>query len=202
MKFKTVAVLLTLAAAAALMIWIEPFYKSCNEISDNALRLHIVANSDGEGDQAVKLAVRDAVLAVSADRIRASDGKQSATESMAASLDEIEQAADLVLAKAGYSYTSKAYLCEMHFDTLTYGGATLPSGRYTALRIELGGAQGKNWWCVMYPPLCVMASSESEDSLLSEAFSEDQVDIILGGEKYAVKFKLVELWEQFTELFK
>lgn len=201
MKVKSIAAILAVAAVAAVIIWMQPFYTSCGQISDNALRLHIIANSDSEGDQAVKLLVRDAVLSVTSDTMKAKSDKLSAVEAMTDSLALIEQTADSALAEAGYSYTSRAYLCNMHFDTLTYGGATLPSGNYTALRVELGSAGGKNWWCVMYPPLCVMASSEEQEPLLTQAFTEDQVEIIMGGEKYAVKFKLVELWEQLLSLF-
>lgn len=201
MKLKNLAVVALLVAAAAGIMWYEPFYKSCAEITDNALRLHVVANSDSETDQQIKLEVRDAVLAATKDIVTGASGKEGAVAALAASLSIVESAANQTLKNAGYDYTARAYVCDMHFDTLSYGEATLPSGNYTAVRVELGQAEGKNWWCVMYPPLCVMAAGESEQELLDEAFTEEQAEIILGGEKYAVKFKLLELWEQFLMLF-
>lgn len=196
MKLRSAAAVLLLAALAFGLMWFAPFYRTCGEISACAVRLHIVANSDSEADQQVKLLVRDAVLDTTREQMRRVAGTEEAMAVLSGSLNDIEAAADRVLAEAGFPYTARARLCQMHFDTLRYGDATLPSGAYTALRVELGEADGRNWWCVMYPPLCVMAAGEEQQPLLAETFTEEQTEIILGGERYAVRFKLLEWFEK------
>lgn len=202
MKLRSAAAVLLLAAAAAGMLWIQPFYKQCEEISGEAVRLHVVASSDSEEDQAVKLIVRDAVLNETKDIFAGCTDKKQALAGLAASLGRVESAANRILSENGFSYTARAYVCDMYFDTITYGDATMPSGVYTALRVELGDASGHNWWCVMYPPLCVMASDGGEREVLEQAFTGEQAEIILGGQKYALRFKIVELWEQLLQWFK
>ena len=112
---------------------------------------------------------------------------------LAQMLPEIEQTARETLAAAGFDYEPRAYLCDMYFDTMTYGEATLPAGIYRALRIELGEAGGKNWWCVMYPSLCVMAAGGEQSAVVGEVFDEAESEIILGGERFRVQF-LLEEW--------
>ena len=170
-----------------------PFASVCEEVRGDTLRVHILANSDGERDQQIKLAVRDAVVERCAGLFDGADSRDAAVQRARVSLDEIEDAADRALAAEGATYRSTAELCEMYFDERQYGGLTLPAGRYTALRLTLGEGAGRNWWCMVYPSFCLAAGSDS-----LEAFSDSEKTVVLGGERYAVRFK-VEEW--FQKLF-
>lgn len=196
MKVLKWALVPVLGIIAAFILWYEPFYESCEQIRGGALRLHVIANSDSEADQTVKLEVRDAVLAATGDSFLAADSRDGAIAAADAAMDAIENAANAVLRENGFDYTARAYLTDTYFDSRTYGDATLPAGEYTALRVELGKAEGHNWWCVMYPPLCVMSSTGEADAKVEEAFGDDAV-VVLGGKKYAVKFKLEEWFQKW-----
>ena len=122
----------------------------------NLVRLHVIANSDGPGDQAVKLKVRDRILRdVGAELGSAADARQ-ALEVVQAELGQIEALAEDELSKNGYSYGAAAMVGIFDFPDRTYGDLTLPAGRYNALRVVLGDGQGQNWWCVLFPPLCLV----------------------------------------------
>ena len=180
-------------AAALLQV---PFSMACAKTRGDTLRLHIVANSDSELDQAVKLAVRDAIIENSGDFAGGAQTKEEAVESIAENLGKIESIADGVLAANGLEYRAHAVITEMFFNQKSYETATLPAGIYTALRIELGRASGHNWWCVVYPTLCIPGASEP----LSE-YSEEERQVVLGGEKYVIRFKTEELIQKLINEF-
>ncbi len=194
MKKLEISLIFGLAVTAAALIAGLPFASACSEVREDTLRLHIVADSDSEADQSVKLAVRDAVVKLCADGFSEAEGFCEALARAEAALPEIERAANEVLKREGFGYSAHAEIRRMYFDARSYGEVTLPSGVYTALRVTLGSGEGKNWWCVLYPSLCI--ASSSEDAL--EEYSENERTVVLGGERYAVRFKLEE-W--FRELF-
>lgn len=194
MKKLEISLFLGLVLSAAALFAGLPFASACSEVREDTLRLHVVADSDSERDQAVKLEVRDAVVGVCADLFAGAGGYDGAVQRAGAALPEIERAANAVLAAEGFEYRARAELKRMYFDARSYGEVTLPSGVYTALRVTLGKGEGKNWWCVLYPALCI--ASSSADAL--EEYSEQERTVVLGGERYAVRFKLEE-W--FRELF-
>ena len=134
-------------------------------ISDRFIRLHVLANSDSEDDQALKLRVRDAVIDCIASRGGNNVGNVSEAEALfRASLPEIEAAAESVIADAGYDYPCTAVLTKESYPARTYGDVTLPAGTYRSLRVLIGEAEGHNWWCVLFPPLCLSLASEYRET--------------------------------------
>ena len=172
------------------------FSGQCNEIRDKVLRLHILANSDSEADQQLKLKVRDAVVAEAADLF---EKEHDAGEALAAAQEKLPQlvaAAQQVVYDEGYTYTVEACLCHMYFTTRQYETVSLPAGMYDAVRFTIGEGAGHNWWCVVYPPMCVSAATQSET--LSDVLNEKQADIVTQPAQYEVRFKVVELFEGLT----
>lgn len=166
-------------------------------ISDQVLRLHILANSDSEQDQQLKLQVRDAILnQFQLDQV---GDLEQAKQQASVHLEEIEQIASDVVEQQGYSYPVKAEMVNMFFDTRQYDGFTMPAGRYDAVRITIGQAQGHNWWCVLYPPLCIPAAEPEQQ--LDQVLSESECELVESGAKYDVRFAVVELWESIKNYF-
>lgn len=135
------------------------FQKECREIQEDVLRLHILANSDSEEDQAVKLKVRDRILLESGELFNTVGDKSSAQEKAAENTDKVEQIAKEVLAEEGFSYPVTAKVTRQFFDTRVYDGFTMPAGWYDSLQVVLGEGEGHNWWCVLYPRLCFVDES-------------------------------------------
>lgn len=197
---------LELAALIGLVITlgvssVTGFMQDCAEIRQEVLRIHILADSDQEADQAVKLQVRDAVLeAINQDF--SGDGTLEGTIAcLEGEMDRIEETANEVLAEAGMLYQAKAELTEMYFTTREYerDGSTfsMPAGRYQALRITLGSGEGHNWWCVAYPPMCIDAAVEGQAAVVEQEILElGQTPV------YKPKLALVEWVESLREAWK
>jgi stage II sporulation protein R len=181
-----------LVLCVAMAAWQLPFSRNCAQIREDTLRLHIVANSDSDEDQAVKLAVRDAILESAPDFFGGASSREEAVALAREGLGTVEEIAARSLARNGFDYGARASVTEMYFDQRSYDGLTLPAGRYTALRIELGEAEGKNWWCVVYPSLCLPGASDRE---ALDSYTEEEREIVTGEEKYEYRFKLEE-WFQ------
>ena len=162
-------------------------------IYDDTVRLHIIANSDGEEDQRLKLLLRDAVLERYGQSLCAAKSKEDAEARFGNLLSDIEEYCEKTVRGLGYSYPVKATLTEEYYETRKYEEFTLPAGEYTSLRLVIGSGAGKNWWCVMYPPLC-LGASVADDGIMN--YSDGEKRLIRGGE-YKVKFKLLELISQF-----
>ena len=156
-------------------------------------RLHIIANSDGTADQKVKLLVRDAILEDTADQTTACRDKQQAEHYMREHLSELEACANQVLAENGFGYTAQAYLGRFEFPDKTYGDVTYPAGEYDALRLVLGQGEGQNWWCVMFPPLCIVNEEilEQEEVEYTSLAWEWLQSLFGGGKKEANHAKTV-----------
>ena len=197
---------LELAALIGLVITlgvssVTGFMQDCAELRQEVLRIHILADSDQEADQAVKLQVRDAVLeAINQDF--SGDGTLEGTIAcLEGEMDRIEETANEVLAEAGMLYQAKAELTEMYFTTREYerDGSTfsMPAGRYQALRITLGSGEGHNWWCVAYPPMCIDAAVEGQAAVVEQEILElGQTPV------YKPKLALVEWVESLREAWK
>lgn len=175
-----------------------------NDLQENLIRLHIIADSDSDADQNVKLQVRDAVLKNIGDKMSVSDKDECKSE-IIENLDEVEKIADEVLRENGFNYTSHAEYGKFYFPEKSYKSMTLPAGEYYGVRIVLGSGQGHNWWCVMYPPLCfkegeeVTLSRESE-KILREKLDSDTYDIITQkNNEVVVKFKIVQVVQELKE---
>ena len=174
--------------------------KSQEALADKVVRLHVLANSDSEEDQALKLLVRDGVLERAAEILEESPDRSAAEESLRASLPELQEIAEAVVAAEGYDYPVQVELADTAFPTKAYDGFTLPAGNYLALRVVIGEGAGQNWWCVVFPPLCTAAAEEVPAAALSAGLSQEEVGLITEETPgYVLKFKSVELWEQIRE---
>lgn len=190
--------LLVLAAALTLFCSWLGGYREC--LSGKLLRLHVVANSDSDADQALKLEVRDAVLDCAAGYLENVSDVRAAEQVLGAHLAELAGAGQAVVREKGYDYAVRASLGTSHFPTKTYDGFALPAGDYRALRVTIGAGEGRNWWCVVFPALCVSAASEWQDTAVSGGLSDE--DVRLMGEEdegYVLRFKCLELWDKLSQ---
>lgn len=171
-----------------------------NELADKVVRLHVLANSDSEEDQALKLQVRDAVLERAETLLEQSADRNEAEGLLRGRLLEFEDIAAEVIREAGYAYPVTVELEDTEFPTREYDGFTLPAGKYLALRVLIGKAEGQNWWCVVFPPLCTAAAADVPTSALAAGFSEEEISLITEENNgYTLKFKAVEFWEQLRQ---
>ena len=170
-----------------------PFIEASESISDEVFRLHILANSNSEADQQLKLKVRDEILISGENLFKECSSVEEAIKICSENLDIFEQAAQKCIAENGAAYTVKATVDKEYFNTREYEKITLPSGIYNALKIEIGEAKGKNWWCVMFPAICLPSVSEDE---INEVLSEEEIKLINSNNKYEIRFKIVEIYEK------
>ena len=155
-------------------------------IYEDTVRLHILANSDEKEDQEVKLCIRDRLLASYGDVLSGYESAEAAAEAMQALLPAIEKDVCQMLTDAGFSYGAKVTLGEEWYERREYSDSVFPEGRYLSLRVILGNGEGKNWWCVMFPPLCLDMSLGKEIP-----YSKEEKGLI--GGKYKVKLKSLEV---------
>ena len=189
------ALLLGVAAAMLMGTWLAAEQRA---LAGELVRLHVVGASDSEEDQAVKLQVRDAVLAQAQPWLEGVTTREEARRILEEHLEELAQTGAQV--SNGAAVTARIAEDEW-FPTKEYTDFALPAGRYTALKIVVGEGEGHNWWCVVFPPLCMNAVSE----VTREAgnFTQDQVKLITGeSEGYVVRFRMLELWNQLTRAFR
>jgi len=185
---------------ACFLLWGFAAQHQQQALAEKVVRLHILANSDSEEDQALKLRVRDQVLARATEILQQSKDRTEAEELLRADLPELETIAEDEVRAAGYSYNVSTELEKTAFPTREYDGFTLPAGEYLALRIIIGAGAGHNWWCVVFPPLCTQSAEQVASTAMASGLSEDDVKLITGdGEGYVLKFKSIELWEQLKE---
>lgn len=177
------------------------FTASAEAVKEDVVRLHILANSNAEIDQDVKLKVRDALLNTNASILSDGITTENAKEHFENSKEILLKAAKDTLKENGFDYNVKITLEKEYFETRAYGNLTFPAGQYTALKVILGEGEGKNWWCVMFPPLCVPAADGIEaNENTADYLTHSGEKIVNGGEKYIVKFKLLEIYEELKEL--
>jgi len=169
------------------------FAEDYRDITQTVFRLHILANSDSEEDQSLKLKVRDAVLEENSDIFENCKSAEEAAAAAREHMDEIKASAERVLAENGAGYGAECGIAKMRFDDRVYEDMTMPAGEYLALRVTLGEAGGKNWWCVMFPPLCLPAVS---GEAAEEVFSPEELDILEDRESYECRFYFLELLEK------
>lgn len=173
-------------------------------LQSNLVRLHIIAESDSEEDQAVKLKVRDSILERVGEKLSA-DTNGECKKEIINNLDEIEKIANDVLQENGFSYTAHAQYGKFAFPRKTYKSITLPAGEYYGVRVVLGSGNGQNWWCVMYPPMCLaedgeMVLSKENEKILRENLDEDAYDIITKkNDEVVVKLKVVEIVQEIKQ---
>jgi stage II sporulation protein R len=166
-------------------------------IYDNVLRLHVLANSDSSEDQALKLEVRDRILEETATLFKDCKSKDEAREAVESNLDKIREIAEQTVREAGYDYGVSVSLGEEEYPTKNYEECCFPAGEYLSLRVMIGEAEGENWWCVLFPPLCIDAAGESREVFAEVGLTDEQYSFITETDnaQYKVRFKLLEVIE-------
>ncbi len=172
--------------------------RKLDQLRESVLRLHILANSDSEEDQRLKLCVRDALLERSGEFFGNAADLEDAEKNAQEAMPKIIETAETVLRQQGCSSRVTASIEDIDFDERVYGDITMPAGKYRALRIEIGEAKGHNWWCVMYPPLCIPAAEDVKSRNEEDYFEDDELDIMYHPKKYRVRFAL---WDKITDIF-
>ena len=171
-----------------------------SEIYDSVIRLHVIANSDSDEDQALKLKVRDALLIKSKELFAGCDTRETAIEKISENIPFLEEEARSVIEAEGYTYPVSVELGEETYPTKNYEDFCFPSGRYMSLKIMIGEGSGQNWWCVLFPPMCLSAASatSAEDAFISVGLNKDQYGIITETETttYNIRFRLLEVIEE------
>ena len=181
-----------LLLAVAVSGWFAGFAEDCSQLQQNTLRLHIQANSDQPQDQALKLLVRDAVLSHTQALFAGASSQQQAVELARQNLDSIQQVARRTLDQAGCSLPVQVSVTNMHFSTTVYPAFSLPAGQYDALRIRIGRAEGHNWFCVLYPGLCVPGAQNNQYPTSREQQLVEQ------SSRYEIRFAALELAQSIT----
>ncbi|MBE6787991.1 MAG: stage II sporulation protein R [Ruminococcaceae bacterium] len=180
----------------AIMLSFARFEVRCDELRQGVLRLHIVANSDSEADQNLKLAVRDEILKSSVDIFKNCNNVDQAIAIASKNIETINTIANNVLKQSGFGYEANVSVGSKYFNTRVYDDFTLPAGNYTSLIVDLGDAKGKNWWCVVFPCVCVPSAS---DATLTDGVSPYAADTAENASQYKIRFKTVELYEKFKK---
>lgn len=176
---------------AAFLVWFGTVLADRQTLNDDVIRFHVVANSDSEADQSVKLQIRDAVNAYLQPILEEIPTAQEAKAWLEAHLQELKAVADEVLTENGFSETTDVTLQKEAFTTRGYDTFTMPAGVYDALRITVGDGQGQNWWCVVFPRLCLPAVSEGfEDTAAGAGFSDSLTGALEG--EYQVRFFVLD----------
>ncbi len=186
------------AMMIAFILAVIPFFNSCQELSEDVMRVHILANSDSAADQSLKLSVRDRVLEHCSAYFDDCEDKNEAMAVTEDHLDEIEKVAEKEIRDQGFDYSVKAEVGQAYFNTRYYDEFTMPAGWYDSLRLTIGEGGGKNWWCVMYPALCVGAAT---DDKMKEDLSDGEYRVVTS-DKVDFRFKIVEYWEDLCNLFR
>ena len=198
-QFKQVELALLLALATTLL-WGAWSVQRQEDLAGKMIRLHVIANSDEPADQALKLQVRDRVLAIATEILRSSSDMDQAGRRLSRALPDLESAAAEEIVRRGYDYPVTASLERTEFPHKVYDGFALPAGEYTALRLVIGQGKGQNWWCVVFPPLCTTAAADLPETAVTFGLDREDVSLITEeDEGYTLKFRSLELWEQLRQ---
>ena len=190
MKIWEASLLLALCFSLCLGTWAQAKQSS---LSSSLVRLHVIAVSDDEYEQSLKLRVRDGVLSYISPKLRDVKSAQQAQEIIKNELDCINAAAE----SSAEGRSVEVTLSQEYYPTRNYEKFSLPAGKYQSLRVILGEGEGHNWWCVVFPPLCISAA-EQEQAV--ESMSEDMRGIVTEEDGYEYKFRILELWGELMEL--
>ena len=197
MFYKRILALSLFAALALLVFGVLPVHGE-EEIYSKVVRLHVLANSDSEEDQAVKLAVRDAVLNVAAPLLQNCQTREEAVFLLEKNRELLTQTAQTVLHEQGFDDDVHIEMGLEEYPTRTYDSLCFPAGEYVSMRVEIGEADGQNWWCCLFPPLCLdtatVGKQTAEDACISVGFTPTQYKIITESDKpvYRARFKILE----------
>lgn len=199
MKKSLICIISVVFALCVTAAWAMDAHETQRDLADKMIRLHVLANSDSEEDQALKLEVRDAVLARAEDILRRCDTMEEAQVQLEESLSDLEAMGEAAVAVNGYDYPVTASLSWEDYPTREYDTFTLPAGRYLSLRLTIGAGEGHNWWCVVFPPLCNAVTQEDfTESAEAAGLTEEEVALITQeSQGYVVRFKVVEMVENW-----
>ncbi len=191
MRFLKIFSLLTLISVLVYII----AFSAEGSVYDDVIRMHVIANSDSEADQRIKMEVRDMVIVRYGAELSKYNNRTLALEAARSKLSEIENEVNTYLSTVA-AYTGSVTIEEKYFPTKVYGEYSLPQGNYTALCIRLGEAKGENFWCVLFPPLCLGASTENAENLFTECGIDKSEYELMKKEKtvYKLKFRLLEMF--------
>ena len=199
LNFKEIELAVAAALLVSAILSVSGFYSECKEIRSQVLRLHVIADSDSDYDQNIKLKVRDAVLNEGKEIFDGSVTADEAKEKIEPQKERLILAAKKVLEENGSDDNVTISVTEEFFDTRCYENFTMPAGRYNAVKVIIGSGEGKNWWCVMFPPLCLGAVSQ--ESAVDACFSVNGTKIVESSPKYEPRFKIVEIIEKIKNKF-
>jgi len=193
-----ISVLLSLSISILIAAVLSSFVPSSGEekLYTDVIRLHVIAESDSAEDQAVKLTVRDEVLSLVSDKMDGAETYDDAYELLSGMIPEIETAAEECGKAAGHDFTAQVIFDREEYPVRYYDGYMLPAGEYMSMRVILGEGEGKNWWCVLFPPLCRDAAVDShEEKFYAAGFTPEEYKIIKkeSGTKYKVRFRVLEI---------
>lgn len=196
MKFQKIMILSCVLVLCLALCNILPIHGE-EKIYESVVRLHVLANSDSDEDQALKLKVRDAILSYVSPRVIDSKSREEAIKILQGELDNIEKEAKRVVFEQGYEYNVEVTLTLEDYPTRNYESMSFPSGQYVSLRVLIGEAEGQNWWCVLFPPLCLSAASQkadNEEAFIAVGLNSEQYKIITESEDmtYYLRFKILE----------
>ena len=190
MKLKAIDISVFLTLIICIIATVS-FENDCKGIREEVLRLHVIANSDEDYDQELKLKVRDAVLMSGEEVFSGSEDIISAESEIADKKDVILHSAIEAIRNLGYDYDVKIELARSYFPTRTYDNLTLPAGYYKAVKVIIGEGKGKNWWCIMFPPLCLPAATDNKE-VIGKYLGDDEMKIVTSNPDYEVRFWLIE----------
>ena len=196
MKMTKIILLLCVFILCAAVCDILPIHGE-EKIYESVVRLHVLANSDSDEDQALKLKVRDEMLSYISPLVIDSKSQEDAMRIINEKIDEIEAIAQTTIYAHGYDYSVDVTLTLEEYPTRNYEAMSFPSGEYVSLRVLIGEAEGQNWWCVLFPPLCLSAATEkssNEEAFIAVGLNSDQYKVITESDnvKYQLRFKLLE----------
>ncbi len=196
MKPSQLISLILAGSALFFLLLILPLGQAEN-LYDSVIRIHVLANSDSEEDQSRKLTVRDEILNYTQKELSLGTSREEAKAVLEQNLSRLEQVARDALRKEGSPHDVKVIIGEEYYPSRQYDTLSLPAGTYLSLRVQIGEAQGKNWWCILFPPLCLSSSVEAEDALAGAGMTEENVATVTGKDPaYRIRFKVLDLFEK------
>ena len=173
-------------------------------IYEDTVRLHVIGASDSDEDQRVKLTVRDSVLQCVGEKMKSVTDRESAVRVLDGMKDEIKLCADETLRREGFNERVTVEFGDERYPVRYYDGFTLPSGTYKSLRVVIGDGDGRNWWCILFPSVCISNAVSAKEEYIATGFTPEQYKIIenTSGRKYKVRFKILEILSDFTDRFR
>ena len=197
--FRKIEVSIAIGIVTSILFSVFSFAQTSSQIRSEVLRLHVIANSDSAVDQNMKIAVRDAILNEGETIFDGSVTVENAVEKITPEIEKLTETAKEVIADYGQNYKVEISIDEEFFETRTYENITLPAGKYLSLIVRIGEGNGKNWWCVMFPAMCISAADK--ENALKTVLNSNEIKLVNKKPEYEPRFKLVEIYERFKYKF-